>query len=172
MRLISVIAFLTIICSVHSQRKFCSVMCKTSGCNGNTMNNCNNQCSNNWVTSGSSCIPDDSKNYYIAASTGDIGLGAALGVSPLGSQSPPCASLYTYGPYTSQTVYITLGPGMTTPYFQLMAYLGILSIDARGGSSSWSSDTCYTLTMLSGSFWQTNLYRLYGPSKVQNEKYC
>jgi hypothetical protein len=153
-------------------RKFCSVMCSATSCSDNTVNGCNNRCSSNWVAinGGNNCIPNANNNYFIADKTDD--LGGTIVVSPGSPTSSPCASFTTYGPYTTDYVTVSF-PGVsgTTPFFQLIVYFGIISMDAQskwGGGSYWDSNTLYYVDMTDGSFSQSNSYKLYGSTKVQS----
>lgn len=161
------IIFLFLITGGWAIKQFCSVICSRTSCNDNTINGCNNQCFTNWVPLGSTCTPNSANNFYAADKTADLGGG--LVVSPTNTPTTDCSSFSAFGPFTTQTITVTSSGGITVPFFQMYAYFGIISYDAqRSGGSYWNSATAYTLIAAGGSLSQTNIYKLYGSTKVQS----
>ncbi len=54
----------------------------------------------------------------------------------------------------------------------MIVYFGILTTDIRGGTGYWRSNTAFFLKFTSGSFLQTNSYRLSGGTRVNDADYC
>ena len=157
-------------------RKFCSVMCATKWCNNNDENSCNNRCSSNWIAinGGNNCVPNNANNYYLLDKTAD--LGGNLTVSPSNVWSTAtCPNLMTVDPpYFSTTgiATVTLAGGIsdTPAFFQVMAYLGIISVDVK--MPPWGSNTSIHVDMTDGAFSQSNTFLLRGTTKVETEEYC
>lgn len=161
---------------VEGKRKFCSVMCATKGCDNNDENSCNSRCSSNWIATngGNSCTPNNANNYYLLDKTAN--LGGTLTVSPSNVwSSSACSNFQTFGPpyaSTTGTATVTLAGISDTPaFFQVMAYLGVISIDVKM-STNWNSATNYYVTMTDGSFSQSNTFLMRGTTKVEVEDYC
>jgi hypothetical protein len=71
---------------------------------------------------------------------------------------------------SSTTITITHS-GVMIPFFQMIAYVGIISMDASGWKSSyWTSTTIYTLDFTDGAISVPNTMKL--SSKSSNKNYC
>jgi len=139
MKVILPIIFLVLLLKITTPlQKFCSMVCKNSGCNGNTLNDCNGNCQSNWIVSGSTCIPNAGANWHYEDQTVDV-LGGTVAVTAASGYSG-CGSFSLYGPlYSTATVGFTLRP-ITIPYYQMIVYVGVISVDSGGsggGSTYW-----------------------------------
>lgn len=150
------------------QSTFCSMVCGRNNCNGILSTNCNNNCNTNWIVSGNTCIPNAAQNWYMENASPD--LGGYLSISGVGPASTSiCGSFNMYGTVTcAQTITIT-HPGVINPFFQMIVYVGAISIDSVGkGYWQWSMQ--YSLTLTDGTFSQTKTQKL--SSKSNNNQYC
>lgn len=132
---------------------FCSPACGTR-CNGNLNNQCANSCQSTalWIVSGTSCAPKTASNWIIWDSSPDYNSGT-LAVAGA-TQSYTCKDMNIYGlvPSVGSTISVST-PAITTPYFQLQFYVGIIAIDVTCGGgggcggipkSLWSWSTAFS----------------------------
>jgi len=150
-------------------------MCKSSGCNGILSTNCNNNCQANWIVSGSTCAPSAALSWYLEDTSPDLaGGGLTISNPPAGPSTLICGSFNMYGTVDSTTtITIDYSGGVINPFFQMIAYVGIISMDASGGgwgNSYWGSSTQYFLNFTDGTVSLSNSIKL--SSKTNNNNYC
>jgi hypothetical protein len=81
------ILLMELIFLVFSPNPFCSTICKNWGCNGNTKNDCNNQCNTNWTPSSSTCIVNTAASNVMVDNSSDLDPLGSITFTP-GSPTP------------------------------------------------------------------------------------
>lgn len=120
---------------------FCSSICGTK-CNGNLNTNCASSCQSTslWVVSGNTCVPKNSAQWYLFASTSDYG--GTLTVSGTAT-TYTCSDVVVYGLVNAgATISIFLPAGITVPYYQMQIYMGILAVDVSCSGGSGGGSGC------------------------------
>ncbi len=112
--------------------KFCSVVCGTR-CTTNLNNACSSSCQTDgaWLSSGTTCIPKASVGWKLFDSTPDHG--GTLVVTGA-SATTLCQDMNYYGFVFPATIISVSTPGITTPYFAMKIYVGIIAIDVNCGT--------------------------------------
>lgn len=152
---------------INAAGTFCSMMCSAWGCGGYLTTQCQNKCNTNWVPSGNTCMPSASQNWYLENTTPD--LGGNLTVSgATGPSTSVCWSFNMYGTITSATQVTVTHSGVTLPFFQMIAYVGVISMDV--GSGNWGGSTLIHLDFSDGTISAANTMKL--SSKNSNKDYC
>lgn len=144
-KLLISIVFISLLTSTRAITiKFCSVLCGTR-CTSNLNTGCGSSCQSDgaWVASGTTCIPRSSTGWKLFDSTPD--LGGTLTVAGASASQTACSDMSYYG-YVNPSVKISVStPGITTPYFAMRIYVGIIAIDVNcysgvGNCGSGSTD--------------------------------
>lgn len=149
--------------SLCSSQSFCDGICLKTGCNGNTQNNCNGKCMNNWVVSGSTCTINTALQWRIVDTTGDLG-GAITSNAPALSTTV-CSPFSLYGALVPANTITFNVAAYNTPYFQLTAYVWVILFDYR---SDWNSNSIMTLTFVQAAVATINKVSYY----VARTDYC
>jgi hypothetical protein len=165
----------TILLLQHSLcNTFCSVVCGRRTCTNNNIlpTGCTG-CNTNWILVGNTCQPNAASNYKYLDTTSD--LGGTLTVAPISTYSPQCNIYSLFGLVTpADTVTVSSATGIAQPFFQMIIYFGIFSIDSGGGSNTyWNGNTHFFLRFTGGSASPiTNSYKKTGATYVVKNFLC
>ena len=132
--ILGILCSMPLVCSQGT--KFCSLYCSTS-CSADLSNNCNNKCNTNWIVSGQTCIPNAASGWIIHGTTPDIA-GGILGLTYSDGTTPTisaCNTMSYYG-FVPAPTRMTVSTTITTPYYSMVIYLGIISMDVNCWKSS------------------------------------
>jgi hypothetical protein len=111
--------------------KFCSPFCSNS-CSADTSSDCNSKCNTNWKPDGQTCIPNGDIGWILHSTTPDVS-GGTLGITYSDGTTPAintCSSMKYYG-FVPSTTRMSVSTTITTPYYEMAIYLGVISIDVN-----------------------------------------
>ena len=146
-KILYALILITLIEIAAAPNPFCSVICRSTGCNGNLPTDCNSRCNSNWVANGSTCTPNAAAHWYQVDSI--PALGGTMTVTAAGPST--CGPFTVEGWYNPANNVSIMTNGFTQGYYQLTIYVSIIVVDAWdswnvGGNGNPSS--IFTLNFL------------------------